>query len=124
MTQNFIVNANNCLNGVFSSFDPFHKELSSGFRLVDNFPNHFSFHTVNHKGKESKKVYFCKLDKIFKDTSCHMQVHPSKNYILTIISPPNYTSPPSIVATFLATCLMVVLQPSRYSIFHSRDTLI
>ena len=26
-----------------------------------------------------------------------------------------------MVATFLTTCLMVVLQPSRYSIFHSRD---
>ena len=26
------------------------------------------------------------------------------------------------MATFLATCLMVVLQPSRYSIFHSEDT--
>jgi len=27
-----------------------------------------------------------------------------------------------MAATFLATCLMVVLQPSEYSIFHGRDT--
>ena len=35
-----------------------------------------------------------------------------------------YTSLPSTVATFLTTHLMVVLQLSRYSIFHSRDTSI
>ena len=53
---------------------------------------------------------------------CHMQVHPSGNYIPTMISSPNHTSLPSMVATFLATCLMVVLQLSEYSVFHSRDT--
>jgi len=53
---------------------------------------------------------------------CHIQVHLSGNYISTAISPPNYTSPPSIAATFLATRLTAVLQPSRYSIFHGRDT--
>ena len=35
---------------------------------------------------------------------------------------PNHTSLPSMAATFLATCLIVVLQPSRYSIFCGRDT--
>jgi len=29
-----------------------------------------------------------------------------------------------MAATFLATCLMVVLQPSGYSVFHSEDTSI
>jgi len=51
-----------------------------------------------------------------------MQVHPSGNYIPTVISSPNYTSLPSMVATFLVTYLMAVLQPSRYSVFHGRDT--
>ena len=55
---------------------------------------------------------------------CHMQAHPSGNYIPIVKSSPNHTSPPSIAATFLATCLMAVLQPSRYSVFHSRDTSI
>jgi len=36
--------------------------------------------------------------------------------------PPNHTSLPSTVATFLATHLMAVLQPSRYFIFYSGDT--
>ena len=51
-----------------------------------------------------------------------MQAHPSGNYIPMVISSPNYTSLPSTAATFLTTCLMVVLQPSRYSVFHGRDT--
>ena len=45
-----------------------------------------------------------------------------ENYIPTVMSPLKYTSLPSTVATFLATCLMVVLQPSRYSVFHDGDT--
>ena len=53
---------------------------------------------------------------------CHIQVHLSRNCIPTVISSPNYTSLPSMVATFLATHLIVVLQPSGYSVFHSRDT--
>ena len=51
-----------------------------------------------------------------------MQVHLSRNYIPAVKSPPKHTSLPSMVATFLTTCLIVVLQPSRYSIFHSGDT--
>jgi len=37
-------------------------------------------------------------------------------------SSPKYTSPPFMVATFLATHLMAVLQLSGYSVFHGRDT--
>jgi len=40
---------------------------------------------------------------------CYIQVHLFRNYISAVISFPNYTSLPSTVATFLATCLMVVL---------------
>ena len=53
---------------------------------------------------------------------CYMQVYLSGNYIPTVISSPNRTSLSSTVAIFLATRLIVVLQPSRYSIFHSGDT--
>ena len=52
----------------------------------------------------------------------HMQVHSSRKYISVVISSPNYTSPPSIAAIFLATCFLAVLQPSRYSVFYGRDT--
>ena len=53
---------------------------------------------------------------------CHMQVHLSENNIPIVKSPSNHTSLPSTVATFLATHLMAVLQPSGYSVFHSGDT--
>ena len=50
-----------------------------------------------------------------------MQVHLSGNNIPAVEPPLNHTSPPSTVAIFLATCLMVVLQPSGYSVLHSGD---
>jgi len=53
-----------------------------------------------------------------------MQVHLPRNYIPTVILILNYISLPSIAATFLATCLMAVLQPSGYSVFYGRDILI
>jgi len=40
-------------------------EFSSGFRLIDNFPSHFSFHQANYKDKESKATHLHKLDDIF-----------------------------------------------------------
>ena len=51
-----------------------------------------------------------------------MQVHLSRNNVPVVKPPPEYTILPSMAATFLATHLMVVLQPSGYSVFHSRDT--
>ena len=36
--------------------------------LIVNFPSCFSFYQANHKDKESKKAYLCKLDEIFKNT--------------------------------------------------------
>ena len=51
-----------------------------------------------------------------------MQVHLSGNNIPVVKPPLNYTSLPSMVATFLTTRLMAVLQPSGYSVFHGRDT--
>jgi len=51
-----------------------------------------------------------------------MQAHLSGNDIPMVILSPNYTSTPFTAATFLATCLMAVLQPSGYSVFHGGDT--
>ena len=53
---------------------------------------------------------------------CHMQVHLSGNNVPTVKPLPNHTSLPSTAATFLATCLMAVLQPSGYSVFHDGVT--
>ena len=55
-----------------------------------------------------------------------LRIHPvvicrstcPENYLPAVMSPPKNTSPPSIAATFLATRLMAVLQPSMYSVFH------
>jgi len=62
------------------------------------------------------------LTSFFTLSECYMQVHLSGNNVPTVKPPPNHTSLPFMMATFLATCLMVVLQPSRYSIFHGGDT--
>ena len=45
-----------------------------------------------------------------------------ENYIPMVMPSLNPTSPPSMAATFLATCHMAVLQPSGYSVFHGGDT--
>ena len=51
-----------------------------------------------------------------------MQVHLSGNNVPAVELSPNYTSLSSTVATFFATHLMAVLQPSRYFIFHDGNT--
>ena len=60
-----IVDINNCLNKVSPSFNKLHKELSSGFCLVDNFSNHFSFHIVNYKDSDVWNDHQNKLNNIF-----------------------------------------------------------
>ena len=45
-----------------------------------------------------------------------------ENYIPAVMPALNPISSSSMAATFLATCLMVVLQPSGYSVFHDGDT--
>ena len=47
-----------------------------------------------------------------------MQVHPSGNYISMVKASPKHTSLPFMVATLLATHLIVVLQPFGYSVFY------
>ena len=54
--------------------------------------------------------------------NCHIQVHLSRNNVPVVKPPPNHTSLPSTTATFLATRLIAVLQPSGYSVFHGGDT--
>jgi len=78
-------------------------------------------HKINLTNKASKKLNVKAYTMTIKE-ECHMQFYLPGNYILAVILIPNYTSPPSMVATLLATCLMAVLQPSGYSIFHREDT--
>jgi len=60
-----IVDTNNQLNEILPFFDSLHKELSLGFQLVDNFPDQFSFYTVNCKNMEAKNTHQNNLKKIF-----------------------------------------------------------
>ena len=59
-----IIDANNRLNDIFNSFNPFSSEFSPRNRLIDIFPSLFSFHLSNKKYTIGKKVHPHKLDKI------------------------------------------------------------
>jgi len=63
------VSINNHLNEVFASFNSLNREFSSGFCLVDNFIDYFSFHLVNKKYANAKITYWNKLKNIYKDSS-------------------------------------------------------
>jgi len=45
--KSLMINTNNCLNKVFSTFDSLNKELSLSFGLTDNFSDCFSFYSAN-----------------------------------------------------------------------------
>ena len=60
-----IVDVNNHLNKNFPSFNSLNSEFSPGFKLIDNFSSHFSFHWANCKDKESKATHLCNLNDIF-----------------------------------------------------------
>ena len=87
-----IVNINNYLNEIYSSFDSFNKELSPGFYLVDTFSNHFYFLSLNYKDFESLNTYWDRLDNIYKESLINQDtvliiINTSiKNNITTLIS--------------------------------------
>ena len=51
-----LINSNNKLFGVFSSFSPFNLEFNPGFRIVDIFPDQVSFNLAN-KAKSNKLCF-------------------------------------------------------------------
>ena len=53
---------NNRFNEAFSSFSPFNYEFLPGNRLIDIFPNCFSFHTLNRKSNNNVKSHLLKLN--------------------------------------------------------------
>jgi len=62
-----IIDINNCLNEVLSSFDSLNIKLSSGFRLVDTFSDCFSFTSVNCNDIDALKTHYFRIDRIYKD---------------------------------------------------------
>jgi len=100
---------------------PHHSSISNDlFILVDSFNLDLSTPTnpiptrYSDTSRESDSV----IDLMF----CYIQVHLSENNIPAVKPLLNHISPPSTAATFLATCLRAVLQPSGYSVFHGGDT--
>ena len=82
---------NNKFNKVFSSFSSFHCESLPGNRLIDIFPNHFSFHSLNRKSNDNIKSHLCKLNSIILQvlSDLHLVVvldTSIKNYVTTSIS--------------------------------------
>ena len=55
--KGFIVDTNNCLNGILPLFNPLHKELMPGFQLVDIFSNCFSFNITECKVNDYKATH-------------------------------------------------------------------
>jgi len=51
----------NRFNEIVPSFVLFSSEFFPGDRLIDKFPNHFSFHSSNRKNEESLKTHLCNL---------------------------------------------------------------
>jgi len=83
---------NNRFNKVFSSFSPFNYEFSPGNRLIDIFPNHFSFHTLNRESDNNVKSHLLKLDDLTLQASLDpwlvivMTDASIKNQVATLIS--------------------------------------
>ena len=59
-----LVDMDNRCNKIFPSFSPFNCENSPENRLMDLFPNHFSFHTLNRKNNHDIKSYLWCLNNI------------------------------------------------------------
>ena len=81
----------NRFNKVFSSFSFFYCEFFPGNRLINIFPNNFSFHSLNRKSNDNIKSHLCKLDSITLQAllDSHAVVIISdtsiKNYVTTLI---------------------------------------
>jgi len=62
-----LINSNNKLYGVFSSFSPLHLELFLGSRIVNNFLDQFSFNLANKE--KNNKLCFQQLNKMVLQSS-------------------------------------------------------
>jgi len=91
--KEFIVDANNRLNGNFPSFIPFSSEFLPRNRLIDSrininqsvYPRYFSFYSIN-KHKEGKKAYIWKLNNLTLQASDDLKIASIKNQVATLIA--------------------------------------
>ena len=61
-TKGHLIDSNNKVYGIFSSFSPLYPELALGSRIIDNFSDRFSFNLTNKKEKD--KICFQQLDEM------------------------------------------------------------
>jgi len=69
IVKSHLINLCNKAYGIFLSFSPLNPEFSSGFHIMDNFSDRFSFNLVNKKEKEKDRIYTQELDKMVLCTS-------------------------------------------------------
>jgi len=74
-----IIDANNRLNGIFNSFDPFSNKFSPRNKLIDVFSSCSSFYLSNRKCAKVKKTHFHKLDELI----FHMSVNPKTTIVIS-----------------------------------------
>ena len=123
--KNSIVNANNHLNKVFSSFNFLNRELFPGKRLINTFSSYILFHKADCCSNESKTHYCNNLDNIMikaltkpniviiiSDTSIKNNVATSIAHIYSFNSPLKKT----LHHTINITSIEVELFTIRYSI--------
>ena len=72
LVKRHLVDSNNKLYGIFSSFSPFHLELFPGSRIIDNFPECFSFNLSNKE--KSDKICFQQLDDMVLESSSSLSI--------------------------------------------------
>ena len=53
MIKGLVVDMDNRFNKVFHSFDPLNSEFTPGYRIIDSFSSHFSFHSFNKCNDDS-----------------------------------------------------------------------
>ena len=62
ITKDHLIDSNNKMYEIFSSFSPLHLELAPGSRIINNFSDCFLFNLANRKEKD--KIYFQQLDEM------------------------------------------------------------
>ena len=69
LIKGHLVNMDNHFNRVFSSFDPLNYKFSPGNRIIDCFPNHFSFHLFSKSKDQHFKSHIQQLDNLAIESS-------------------------------------------------------
>ena len=72
--KSLIIDINNRFNKVFLSFSPFNYKISPGNKLIDIFPNHFSFYTLNRKSDNNIKSHLLKLNDLILQVLSDLQL--------------------------------------------------